>query len=126
MHRDAMTTDNRQSTPLTWDELPATITTYLIAHQARDAETAIVAFADDAVVTDEGRDYRGHEEINAWLTGSSSAYTYTTEFTRATKREPAQVDVVQHLEGDFPGGTADLHFRFTTDAALISRLVIEP
>jgi hypothetical protein len=33
---------------------------------------------------------------------------------------------MQHLEGDFPGGVADLHFRFALDGALISRLVIEP
>lgn len=121
-----MTVDNNQRTPLSWDELPATMTTYLTAHQARDAATAIAAFTGDAVVTDEGRDYRGREEIMAWLTGSSSAYTFTTEFTCATELESAQFDVVQHLEGDFPGGTADLHFRFTMDAALISRLVIEP
>ena len=36
------------------------------------------------------------------------------------------VDVEQHLEGDFPGGVADLHYRFTLDGALIDRLVIEP
>ena len=126
MHRHAVTIDNGRSTPISWNELPTTITTYLTAHQARDVATAIVAFANDAVVTDEGRDYRGREEIEAWLTGSSSAYTFTTEFTCATKLEPARVDVVQCLEGDFPGGVADLHFRFTMDAALISRLVIEP
>jgi hypothetical protein len=33
---------------------------------------------------------------------------------------------VHHLEGDFPGGVADLHFRFTLRDGLISRLVIEP
>jgi hypothetical protein len=33
---------------------------------------------------------------------------------------------MQHLEGDFPGGVADLHFRFALDGALISQLVIEP
>ena len=34
--------------------------------------------------------------------------------------------VGQHLEGNFPGGVADLHYRFTLDGALIARLVIEP
>ena len=33
------------------------------------------------------------------------------------------IDVGQHLEGNFPGGVADLHYRFTLDGALISRLV---
>ncbi|BBZ18533.1 nuclear transport factor 2 family protein [Mycolicibacterium gadium] len=73
-----MTTD-KQQTPTSWDELSATITTYLTAHEARDVTTAISTFTADAVVTDEGQTYRGIDEI-----------------------------------------------RFTTDRALISRLVIEP
>ena len=110
---------------MSWDELPATITTYLTAHQARDAATAITAFTAHAVVTDEGHTYRGRDSISDWLLNAASGFTFTTEFVGAT-RESARVDVVQHLEGDFPGGTADLHFRFTMDGALISELVIEP
>jgi ketosteroid isomerase-like protein len=121
-----MTSDNSQSTSLSWDQLPATITTYLTAHQARDVATAIAAFTGNAIVTDEGRNYTGREEITAWMTTSASEYTFTTEFTCATELDAAHVDVLQHLEGDFPGGSADLHFRFTMDRALISRLVIEP
>ncbi|WP_234319761.1 hypothetical protein [Streptomyces sp. KE1] len=34
--------------------------------------------------------------------------------------------VTQHLKGDFPGGTVDLHYRFTLDQGLISRLDIAP
>ena len=55
----------------------------------------------------------------------SAEYTYTSEFTGATTTDTT-VDVGQHLEGDFPGGVADLHYRFTLDGALISQLVIEP
>lgn len=79
----------------------------------------------DAVVTDEGHDYTGRDEIEAWLKTSVSEYTYTTEFTGATTTDTT-VDVGQHLEGNFLGGVADLHYRFTLDGALISRLVIEP
>lgn len=108
------------------NELPATIATYLTAHEANDAATAIKAFADDAVVTDEGNTYRGLGEIGHWLASAGTEYTFTTEFVGATTLEPARIDVLQHLEGDFPGGVADLHFRFTMDGAFISRLVIEP
>ena len=55
----------------------------------------------------------------------SAEYTYTTEFTGATTTD-STVDVGQHLEGNFPGGVADLHYRFTLDGTSISRLVIEP
>ncbi|QPG72681.1 nuclear transport factor 2 family protein [Mycolicibacterium mucogenicum DSM 44124] len=86
---------------------------------------AVATFTTDAVVTDEGRDYTGRDEIGAWLTASAGEYTYTSEFTGATTTDTT-IDVVQHLEGDFPGGVVDLHFRFTLDGASISRLVIEP
>lgn len=120
-----MTADKRETTT-TWDELPATITTYLAAHKSGDVATAIRAFTADAIVTDEGQDFRGLDSIRDWLADAGSGYTFTTEFIGATVSDPAHVDVVQHLEGDFPGGTADLHFRFTLDGALVSRLVIEP
>ena len=35
-------------------------------------------------------------------------------------------DAAQHFEGNFPGGAADLHYRFTLAGGAISRLVIEP
>ncbi|WP_250036636.1 nuclear transport factor 2 family protein [Paractinoplanes maris] len=121
-----MTKNSSSGTGLSWAELPATITAYLPAHQARDTQTAITAFATDAVVTDEGRTHRGRDEIRAWLDTGASEYTYTTEFVGATRTGAAHFDVVQHLEGDFPGGSADLHYRFVLDGATIAQLVIEP
>jgi len=118
-------TIHKRETATSWDELPPTITTYLTAHEARDAATAITAFTDDAVVTDEGHTYRGRDDINDWLLHAASGFTFTTEFVGAT-RDAEHIDVVQHLEGDFPGGVADLHFRFTMAGVLVSRLVIEP
>ena len=111
---------------VSWDELPAVIRAYLPAHQARDVESAVTAFAADAVVTDEGRTHRGRAEIRAWLGSAGSGYTYTTDFVGASRAGAGRFDVVQHLAGDFPGGSADLHYRFVVDGASITRLVIEP
>jgi uncharacterized protein (TIGR02246 family) len=110
----------------TIEDLPAVVTTYLSAHRDRDAPTATGLFTPDAVVTDEGRDHRGPDAIRAWLTRAASAYTYTTTFAGAARTGADHVDVRQHLEGDFPGGVVDLHFRFTLRDGRISRLVIEP
>ena len=109
-----------------WNSLPAVVTTYLSAHQVRDVATAIGTFTVDAAVTDEGHTFRGREAIGTWLGSAGGEYTFTTEFTAATTTDPAHVDVVQRLEGNFPGGVADLHYRFTLDGDAISRLVIEP
>ncbi|MFC9978351.1 nuclear transport factor 2 family protein [Gordonia sp. NPDC127522] len=110
-----------------WDALPDTIRTFMTALDARDDDRALDLFTADAVVTDEGHDHAGRDGISAWLAASvsGSGYTYTSEFTGATATGDT-VDVGQHLQGDFPGGVADLHYRFVLDGALISRLVIEP
>ena len=121
-----MTSDSTEATVIGWDQLPGPITTYLVAHARRDTGAALAAFTTDAVVTDEGRDHHGGAEIEEWLKSSGDSYSYTTEFTGASILAAASFDVVQHLEGDFPGGVADLHYRFTLEGGRISRLVIEP
>lgn len=108
-----------------WDALPDSVRTFMTAVDVREVGTALATLTPDAVVTDEGHDYTGHDEIGSWIATAASEYTYTTEFTGAMPTD-AGVDVGQHLEGDFPGGVADLHYRFTLDGALISRVVIEP
>lgn len=115
-----------ESNSTTWTALPAVVTTYVTAHRVRDVATAINSFTSDAAVTDEGHTFRGREAIETWLGSAGGQYTFTTEFTGATMTDAAHVDVVQRLEGNFPGGVANLHYRFTLDGHLISRLVIEP
>lgn len=107
-------------------ELPGSITDYLVAHRARDLDAALPHYTADAAVTDEGNTYVGHDAIRTWLGHSATEYTYTTELTSAARSGDGRYDAVHHLEGDFPGGVADLHFRFTVRDGLISRLVIEP
>ena len=108
-----------------WAALPDTIKTFMTALTTPEDGRAVDTFTADAIVTDEGRDYTGPEEIGAWLTTSAGEYTYTSAFTGATTTDTT-VDVEQHLEGNFPGGVADLHYRFTLAGTSISRLVIEP
>lgn len=112
-----------------WDALPDTVKTFMTALDAREVGPVLATLTTDAVVTDEGHDFEGHDEIGAWVANAAAEYTYTTSFTGATvleRQTGTAVDVGQHLEGDFPGGVADLHYRFTLNGALISRVVIEP
>lgn len=112
--------------PLDPAALPEPVARYLAAHRARDADAAVARFAPDAVVVDDGRAHRGAGEIRAWLSRTSAEFTYTTELTGAQAIDDTRYDVTQHLEGDFPGGQVDLHFRFTLDGGAITQLVIEP
>ena len=107
-------------------QLPARVRGFLAAHTARDADAAITAFTPDAVVTDEGRSFRGTEEVLGFLRHSGTEFTYTTELTAAQQLGDEQWVAVNHLEGDFPGGAVDLAYRFTLDGDLIAELVIAP
>lgn len=121
-----MTLHHSTNASISWDALPETVRTYLAAHDNGDNDRVLATFTADAVVTDEGHDHAGREQIESWLNGPASEFTYTTEFTSATMIDANRADVLQRLEGNFPGGVADLHYRFTMDGELISRLVIEP
>ena len=117
-------TDNTQTIDLT--ELPRTIADYLAAHRARDADTAISYFTNDAAVTDDGKTYHGTADIHTWLDQSAREYTYTIELTGAEKIDGGHYTAINHLEGDFPGGVVDLRYRFVLVGDLIADLEIAP
>lgn len=120
------TIDWNRATPIALDDLPELITSHIAAHHARDIDAELSHYEKASTVTDEGHTYTGPAEIRAWLDRASSEYTYTIEVAGAAKLDDLHYDVVQHLEGNFPGGVADLHYRFTLlDDSTITDLVIE-
>lgn len=106
--------------------LPAVLAEHLDAHAAHDIERELACYADDAVVTDDGRTYHGTEQIRAWLARASSEFSYTSELTAVRQDAPGRWTATHHLEGDFPGGTVDLHYRYVLRDALVTELVIAP
>jgi ketosteroid isomerase-like protein len=114
------------STSIRPDQLPATIRGYLAAHAAREADAALRAFTPTAVVVDDGTTYRGAEEIRGFLSRAGVEFTYTTELIGAERADDAHWVATNRLEGDFPGGVAELRYRFAMDGDLIAELVIAP
>ncbi|MGW0413698.1 nuclear transport factor 2 family protein [Streptomyces collinus] len=108
------------------DDLPEVITGYLTAHRAHDTATALTTFTDDATVIDDGHTYLGSTAIERWLDRSATEFTYTIRLTNAQQTDIAHYTATHHLEGNFPGGTIDLHYRFTLRDNLIAHLAIEP
>jgi ketosteroid isomerase-like protein len=107
-------------------QLPELISRYLVAREARDLDTAVDCFTEDATVVDEGNTYSGPQQIRDWLATSASEFTYTIELTGARRIDDQHYVAIQHFEGNFPGGVVDLQFRFTLRDGRISRLTIEP
>lgn len=106
--------------------LPAVLAAHLAAHEARDAEQELECYAEDAVVTDDGRTYHGLAEIRPWLSRAAREYTYTSEITAVRQDDDTHWTAVRHLEGDFPGGVVDLRYRYTLAADRITELTIAP
>lgn len=106
--------------------VPDVITRYFAAQSARDFGTLVTLFADHGVVIDEGQTRRGRNEIRAWRENVASVWEYTTDVVELTAIGSGQYAARVHLEGNFPGGTVDLRYRFTIDDDTISRLEIAP
>ena len=106
--------------------LPESVRRYQDAHDRHDTDVALAAFAPDAAVFDDGKDFHGIDEIRTWLTTAASEYTFTRTLVSADVVDPETWLVVNHLEGNFPGGVVDLRYKFTLRGDLISELVIAP
>jgi ketosteroid isomerase-like protein len=106
--------------------VPEVITRYFEADSRRDIDAIVTLFTDDAIVVDAGETRRGTSEIRAWQAGPASQYQYTTEVlgTESTGRD--EYVVTGRLDGNFPGGTAELKWRFTVAGDRISDLHIAP
>ena len=106
--------------------LPEVINRYQAAHDRRDTTVALSAFAADAAVFDDGKEFHGTDEIREWLSHAASEYTFTRTLLSAEPQGADRWLVVNHLEGDFPGGVVDLRYEFALAGDLISALVIAP
>ena len=104
--------------------LPAPVRAYLTAHEHHDDNAAAATFAPRATVTDEGQTHTGVPDIRAWRRRASTEYTYTTEVTGVRQDSHHVWVVATRLEGNFPGGVADLEQRFTVHDGAITDLTI--
>ncbi|UOZ06403.1 nuclear transport factor 2 family protein [Amycolatopsis sp. WQ 127309] len=113
-----------QHTDLPSDLLPATVREFFAAHVVNDADTASSFLAEDVVLVDQGETFRGREKAHAFLRDAGSEFEYTTEQLGARRVDDAHWVVTVRLEGSFPGGVAELDYRFALRDDLIAGLVI--
>ena len=111
-------------TDLRSDPLPTTVRGFLAAHVVRDADTSSSFFAEDAVVVDQGESFRGRVQVHAFLRDAGSEFEYTTEQIGAARVDDDHWVVTLRLDGTFPGGVAELDYRFTTREDVVTELVI--
>jgi hypothetical protein len=103
---------------------PAVIRRYFVAADAGDNEALAACFTTDGLVVDEDQTFVGHDEIIRWRREVAGKFTYTSELTRTELGGENEHRAFVHIEGNFPGGQADLTYRFTLAGDLIAALTI--
>ncbi len=107
-------------------ETPSIINQLLKATEDEDFEAFAACFLPDGVVLDAGKTYVGRDEIVGWRKTVADGPDFTAEVTATAPFGPGGdgYKVVEHLEGDFPGGVVDLDFLFALKGDRIAALMI--
>ena len=106
--------------------MPPVVQRYFDADAERNIDAIIALFSDDATVIDEGRERNGTAEIREWQTGPASDYEYRVTIIDVESLGEDRFRVTARLEGNFPGGIAELKFDFALQGSQISYLEIVP
>ena len=97
------------------EELPAAARGFVDGWKGRDAGKVEALFTETAVVSDQGETFHGLDEIRSWISGSIDLFATTLTFLGAREVD-GMVGASYRLEGDFPGGVAELEYQFHLDA----------
>ena len=111
-------------TDLLPDALPPTVRDFLAASTVHDADTASSFLVEDVVVVDQAETFQGRDQVHAFLRDAGAEFEYTTEQIGARRVDEEHWVVTLRLEGTFPGGVAELDYRFTLRGDLVAELVI--
>lgn len=106
------------------DTAPAAVTRFMDAAAERDYDAIGECFTEDATVEDEARTHHGRAEIRAWQQETRSKWDYSLRVVGEGPTGADEYRVAAHLKGKFPGGEADVDYRFSIRDGLISRLRI--
>ncbi|MET9228395.1 nuclear transport factor 2 family protein [Lentzea sp. NPDC003310] len=113
-----------QHTDMSSELLPATVREFFAAHVVHDADVSSSFLTEDALIVDQDETFRGREETYAFLRDAGTEFQYTTEQIGAHRADDTHWVVTVRLEGNFPGGVAELDYRFTLRDDLIAEIVI--
>jgi ketosteroid isomerase-like protein len=103
---------------------PGVVTRYLEAANRGDIEALARCFTPEGTVVDEGHTYRGRDEIIRWRQELDSKWEYTSTVTGSRPVGDGRFIVSVLVEGNFPGGRAELTYSFSVDGELLTALTI--
>jgi ketosteroid isomerase-like protein len=104
--------------------LPRIIQEYLDASNAHDVKDVVSCFSDDALVQDEGKDFRGKKTIEDWVVKTIEKYKFRFK-PLGVKSDDAKIIVSVEVSGTFPGSPVSPDYHFTIEGGKIRSLAIE-
>jgi ketosteroid isomerase-like protein len=103
--------------------LPTAIAGYLQAKADYDSEALLATLTEDAVITDEGNEYRGQAAIRAWNEKASKQVEATYQVEDAAAIAGRTVVAVR-VAGKFPDSPVTLFFHIALRGEKIAALTI--
>ncbi len=103
--------------------IPSPVERYLAADAALDSDALAHCFDEDAVVRDEGGEYRGRDAIAAWNEDAHRKYDYILELLTAVN-EGTDTRLLVKLTGPFPGSPVEIEYLFSVRGDGIATLTI--
>ena len=85
------------------EQLPQAISTYLDASNDKDLEKFLSAFAEDAIVHDEGKVHQGIAAIREWKEALDRQFEIKYEYLDTSAETAGHVLVKIRCTGNFPG-----------------------
>ena len=104
--------------------LPKPIAEYLAAVEEKNSDELARCFSEDAVVHDEGGEYRGLDAIKSWIEETQRKYMYAMEALDASVTGNT-VRLRAKVTGSFPGSPVEIDYLFTLTNNKIISLKIE-
>jgi hypothetical protein len=106
-------------------DLPQPVANAFAATNERDLGRFVAAFADDGVIDDWGREFRGHDEIAEWSRRESIGVQQTFSVTDVrVGDEDLEVVVLADVGGGGFNGPSTFTFRLAPDGTAIERMTI--
>jgi hypothetical protein len=106
------------------EQLPSNLREFFAALVVHDADTAAQFLTPDVIAVDEGKTWRGRDEVYLFVRDAGAEFEVDTEVLGARRIDDSHFIIAVRLTGNFPGGTADLDYRFALRDGLITELVI--
>ena len=105
-------------------KLPRIINDYVDASNAHDVKSVVACFADNALVHDEGKDFRSKKMIKDWIVKTIEKYKFQLKPV-SIKDDNTEVVVAVEVSGTFDGSPITLDYHFTIEGDKIVSLTID-